>query len=73
MQKFYVIYGFKCGEALVYDRTIISLPKVCILLQRKIKVVVLIREAFELIITLSLGTKRILIRHRYSRHSRLSH
>ena len=63
MQKFYAIYGFKCGGALDYDRAIIRLPIVCILLQRKIKVVGLIREAFELFITLSLGTHCILIRH----------
>ena len=69
MQKFYAIYGFKCGGALDYDRAIISLPKVCLLLQRKIKVVGLILEAFEPVITLSLGTHCILIRHRCSRHS----
>ena len=69
MLGFYAIYGFKCGGALVYDRTIISLPKVSMLLQRKVKVVGLIRKAFEPVITLSHGTNRILIRHRYNRHS----
>jgi hypothetical protein len=72
MQKFYAIYGFKCGGALDYDRAIISLPIACIILQRKIKVVGLIREAFESVITLSLGTYYILIRHRCSRHSWMS-